>query len=60
MTEQRHRRTEPAARIPEPRESADDGPVAVRVRPEPWEHGLERLPRRAERFLSLLDRSRRP
>jgi hypothetical protein len=56
MTDQRHRGTEPSSqvpsRIPEPR-----GATTTRVRE--WDDGLERLPRRAERFLSLLDRSRR-
>jgi hypothetical protein len=59
MTEQTHRATDPATRVPRPREAADDGPVAVRARSASWERGLERVPRRAERFLSLLDRSRR-
>ena len=58
MSEPTRRAAEP--RVPEPRERADDGPVAVRVRPESWDRGLERMPRRAERFLTLLDRSRRP
>lgn len=60
MTDERHRGTEPSSRvpsrmpsrIPEPR-----GATTTRIRE--WDDGLERLPRRAERFLSLLDRSRR-
>ena len=44
---------------PAPRPAEDEKPVEARVRPVRLLHDPERLPVRAERFLGLLDRSRR-
>jgi hypothetical protein len=65
MTEQERRGADASGRVPEPRDSDEDtttdegGRVAVRVGLARLHHDPERLPHRAERFLGLLDRSRR-